>query len=97
MEEQAQQQNSSKEKKELLTHDFTIMGTPFKVTVSKGAKLSDVMKEFMRQHPLAEIAEYSIMCNARQIEKNKDGSLKEDPILMKASVISLLKKLSGGF
>ncbi len=96
MEQQRQKSDGPSKKEETLTHDFTIMGTPFKVTAPKGATLSDVIKEFIRQHPDVNLSEYSIMYNARQIDKNDDGTLKENPVLTKASVISLLKEIKGG-
>lgn len=96
MEKERQRQDDSGKKEVMLAHDFTVMGTPAKVTTPKGAKLSDVIKEFIRQHPGVDLSQYSVMCNAKQIEKNTDGSLKEDPVLIKASVISLLKQIRGG-
>ena len=82
-----------------LEHDFTVMlNEPIKVSTKYGEKLSDLLdkavEELKKIGKEIDLKEYDIMLNNRIVSER--GKLTENPVLIRASVISLVKKITGG-
>ena len=81
--------------KEELEHDVTIMmNEPIKVTLPYGSRYSDLLKkveqELARQGKNSTLRGYSSMLNGKTVGAG------EDLVLTKASVVSLIQKITGG-
>ncbi len=95
MEKERPRTDSKKEDDEELEHTVTIGGKPQKVSLPSGARLSDLLRKFLEENPKLNLTGHSIMCNSKLIEHD-DGKLKEDPLLVQASVVTIAAKISGG-
>ena len=78
-----------------LEHDVTVMmNEPFKVSLPYGARYSDLLKkvdeELARQGKKSDLKSYSGMLNNKAVGEG------EDPVLIRASVVSLVQKITGG-
>ncbi|KKT82489.1 MAG: hypothetical protein A3B99_03140 [Candidatus Yanofskybacteria bacterium RIFCSPHIGHO2_02_FULL_44_12b] len=78
-----------------LEHTVTIGGKPEKVSLEPGARLSDLLKKFLKTHPGLNLAGHSILLNSRLINHH-EGELKENPILVQPSTVTIAPRLSGG-
>ena len=81
--------------KEVLEHTVTIGGKPETVKLESGLRLSDLLKKISEQHPGLSLIGKSIMLNSRLME-HADDKLKEDPLLVVASTVTIASKVSGG-
>ncbi|OHB21389.1 MAG: hypothetical protein A2939_03635 [Parcubacteria group bacterium RIFCSPLOWO2_01_FULL_48_18] len=75
--------------------DVTIHGSHVRISVPRGATLSDLIAEIDRQHPLGRVTDYTVMLNDREI-KFENGQLKENPLITENSTLSLLRRIIGG-
>jgi len=81
--------------KEELEHTVTVGGKPEKLKLPPGARLSELLKKFMGEHPDFTLRGKSILCNSKLIE-HTNGQLKEDPVLVHASTVTIAAQISGG-
>ncbi len=81
--------------KDTVEHTITVGGKPYRVSLEAGKKLSDLIDKFRSQNPTLSLVGQSILCNSKLIDHD-NGILKEDPVLVGASIVTITPRIAGG-
>ncbi|OGZ00433.1 MAG: hypothetical protein A2945_03775 [Candidatus Liptonbacteria bacterium RIFCSPLOWO2_01_FULL_52_25] len=93
----SRQDGEGQPESDMIEYSVTIQHRHFgeKISLPRNATLADLLAEVQKQHGVA-VEEYQVRLNDRQIESDKEGKLKENPILTENGVLILTTKIVGG-
>lgn len=96
-----EKQRENQAPEEQLEHTVTIIGRVRKIKLDKGKKASDLIAAIKSKYK-EDLANFSlnastnVVLNAKTIKMNDKGELEENPILTRASTLSLMPQITGG-
>ena len=96
-----EKQREDQAPEEQFEHTVTIIGKVRKIKLDKGKKTSDLIAAIKNKYK-EDLANFSlnastnIVLNGKTIKMDDEGKLAENPILVRASTLSLMPQITGG-